>query len=743
MTHPDARRVSLPVLLLSASALAGCATAGAKPPIIANDDATPPVQAVSAAEPPRPVEVVAIPQPLPLPGQLKRVVGAPRIPEPVDPRDRVGIANAAARVQPVKDGFLNAIQQYPYADGALYQVYTAPGQVTDIALEEGEQLAGSGPVAAGDTVRWIIGDTESGSGPTKRVHILVKPTRPDLTTNLVINTTQRTYHLELRATAATYMASVSWTYPQDQLIALRRNNAAAASSAPVASGVDVAALNFRYAVTGDDAPWKPLRAFDDGRQVFIEFPAGIAQGEMPPLFVVGSAGGGELVNYRVHGRYMVVDRLFGAAELRMATGNRSRRCGSPVPTARAGAGHERRRARIACAGSLVGRRLPPAREPTARDAAVAQGAGDCRRRGRPRHRRFADLCTAPRRATSCQGAIQHREPANRRHHHRCAEGLRASSQARPTAARRSRPTDPLGRAAPRRHAWSAGHGPAGQSAQANAAAETRQRVLQERDAARTSKLFLSSVNPPAAAPLLGLAEQPAAASPAATPTTQPEDASPNGQAAKRAFLKDDGDRRAVSAERLVPPPSPYLVQAGSVIAAALITGLRSDLPGQITAQVTQNVYDSPTGRILLIPQGSKLIGAYDSSVSFGQSRVLLAWARLILPDGRSIALERQPGADAAGYAGLEDGVNNHWGKLFKAALLSTMLSVGSEAGTSQSENNLAQALRAGAANGFSQAGQQIVERELNIQPTLTIRPGFPVRVIVTRDLVLAPAGAGQ
>ena len=280
-------------------------------------------------------------------------------------------------------------------------------------------------------------------------------------------------------------------------------------------------------------------------------------------------------------------------------------------------------------------------------------------------------------------------------------------------------------------------------AQANAAVEARQRVLQERDAARTSKLFLGGETAPGAAPALGLADQPAAASPATPTSPQPEDANPNGQAAKRAFLKDDGDRRTLSAERLAPPPSPYVVQAGSVIAAALITGIRSDLPGQITAQVTQNVYDSPTGRILLIPQGAKLIGEYDSSVSFGQSRVLLAWTRLILPDGRSISLERQPGADAAGYAGLEDGVNNHWGKLFKAALLSTMLSVGSEAGTSQSENNLAQALRAGAANGFSQAGQQIVQRELNIQPTLTIRPGFPVRVIVTRDLILTPAGGSQ
>jgi len=288
-----------------------------------------------------------------------------------------------------------------------------------------------------------------------------------------------------------------------------------------------------------------------------------------------------------------------------------------------------------------------------------------------------------------------------------------------------------------------GTAPAGQGAQANAAAEAHQRVVQERDAARTSKLFLGGEAAPGAAPTLAVADQPAATVPAAAATASAENASSNGQSDKRAFLKDDGDRRTDSAERLSAPASPYVVQAGSVIAAALVTGIRSDLPGQITAQVTQNVYDSPTGRTLLIPQGSKLIGVYDSSVSFGQSRVLLAWTRLILPDGRGIALERQPGADAAGYAGLEDGVNNHWGKLFKAALLSTMLSVGSEAGTSQSENNLAQALRAGAANGFSQAGQQIVERELNIQPTLTIRPGFPVRVIVTRDLVLAPAGANQ
>lgn len=317
MTHTPFRRSASAVLLLSATALAGCATTSAKPPAIAYDDPPREIAATPAAAPPRAVEVVAVPEPLPLPGQLKPVAEPATPPEPADPRRRVGAANAAARVQPVHDGFLNAIQQYPWTDGALYQVYTAPGQVTDIALQEGEQLVGPGPVAAGDTVRWIIGDTISGSGATARVHILAKPTRPDLATNLVINTDRRTYHLELRATPSTYMASVSWTYPQDALIALAGRNAAAANAAPVATGVDVSALNFRYRIEGDRAPWKPARAFDDGRQVFIEFPAGISQGEMPPLFVTGAAGDAELVNYRVQGRYMVVDRLFAAAELRL------------------------------------------------------------------------------------------------------------------------------------------------------------------------------------------------------------------------------------------------------------------------------------------------------------------------------------------------------------------------------------------------------------------------------------------
>jgi len=238
-------------------------------------------------------------------------------PEPRDPKQRVDRANAAARVQPTRRGYINAVQVYPFAEGALYQVYGAPGQVTDVALQEGEQLVGSGPVAAGDTVRWIIADTESGTAAARKVHILVKPTRPDLITNLVINTDRRTYHLELRSTEKTYMASVSWIYPQDELIALRRRNASADMAAPVAA-LDLNNLNFRYAIEGDNPPWRPLRAFDDGKKVYIEFPAGIGQGEMPPLFIVGAEGRtSQLVNYRVRARHMIVDRLFAAAELRL------------------------------------------------------------------------------------------------------------------------------------------------------------------------------------------------------------------------------------------------------------------------------------------------------------------------------------------------------------------------------------------------------------------------------------------
>lgn len=315
MRSSCAAKAAWPVLLLSVSTLAGCTIPLKPPPAISYDDAAQP--AVQETDPPKPVEVVEVPKLLPLPGQLKPIRGAPPKPEPGDPRKRVEKANAAARVQPTRNGYINAVQVYPFASGALYQVYAAPGQVTDVALQEGEQLVGSGPVAAGDTVRWIIGDTESGGGSTKRIHILVKPTRPDLVSNLVINTDRRTYLLELRSAEKTYMASVSWQYPEDQLIALRRQNASAEAATPVMTGVDISRLRFRYAIEGDNPPWRPVSAFDDGSKVYIEMPGGIAQGEAPPLFVIGPEGDGQLVNYRVRQNYYIVDRLFAAAELRM------------------------------------------------------------------------------------------------------------------------------------------------------------------------------------------------------------------------------------------------------------------------------------------------------------------------------------------------------------------------------------------------------------------------------------------
>ena len=287
-------------LLICASALGGCAAV--KPPQISYD---------SELRPP--------PDPLPLADDDRRPLHVPpawqparggRSAEASEPAGRIESANDAARVQPRKAGYFNAVQVFSYSAGALYQIYAAPGRITDIALEPGEQLTGSGPVAAGDTVRWVVGDTESGSGDTRQVHILVKPTRPAIETNLVINTDRRTYLMELRSRGQLYMPSVSWFYPQDR--------AARGRAVPPAPIIPEQKLRrYRYVIDGDSPPWRPLSAYDDGQKVYIEFSAGIGQGEMPPLFVIGPDGKPELVNYRVYGHVLIVDRLFAAAELRL------------------------------------------------------------------------------------------------------------------------------------------------------------------------------------------------------------------------------------------------------------------------------------------------------------------------------------------------------------------------------------------------------------------------------------------
>jgi P-type conjugative transfer protein TrbG len=257
--------------------------------------------------------IVATPEP-PMPSPPHRRGSRPR--PPTRAEARVAQATRSATREPAAAGFVNAVQVYPYSEGSIYRVYTAPERVTDIALQPGETLVA---VAAGDTVRWVIGDTSSGSGETRRTHVLAKPFSAGLSTNLLITTDRRSYHLALTSTAGIAMASLSWTYPQDALIAIQRRQAEAQAAAPVASGLAVESLNFAYAITGDSAPWRPLRAFDDGRQTFIQFPPTLGVGEAPPLFVVDERGEAQLVNYRLQGRFYVVDRLFDAAELRLGT----------------------------------------------------------------------------------------------------------------------------------------------------------------------------------------------------------------------------------------------------------------------------------------------------------------------------------------------------------------------------------------------------------------------------------------
>ncbi|MEQ1930007.1 MAG: P-type conjugative transfer protein TrbG [Parvularculaceae bacterium] len=285
-------------------------------PDIALDQAAPLAPAKVVSFDGAPVrEIVETARPYPLPGQLKPMEEK-AAPAELKPFERIETANERAKIEPDLGRFLNAVQVYPFMDGALYQLYAAPEQVTDIALEPGERV---NSVSAGDTVRWVVGDTTSGGQAGERTHILVKPIAADLSTNLVIATDRRAYHLELRSFRETYMAAISWTYPQDQLVKRRNENNRAIETVQntIATGLDPDDLKFRYDIEGDKPSWRPVRAFDNGKQVFIQFPEQIAQGEAPPLFVLSANGKPELVNYRMRGNYYVVDRLFSAAELRL------------------------------------------------------------------------------------------------------------------------------------------------------------------------------------------------------------------------------------------------------------------------------------------------------------------------------------------------------------------------------------------------------------------------------------------
>lgn len=292
----------------------------------------------------------------------------------------------------------------------------------------------------------------------------------------------------------------------------------------------------------------------------------------------------------------------------------------------------------------------------------------------------------------------------------------------------------------RQQAIGAATSPVGSDQRAQAAEAERQRLAAEQKAARESGVMMqiSGSNRP------GAAESPAPAASAA-PTGDgggakialDPDRDPNGQQRKADFVGATDQTSLINPHALMPLPSPYTLMAGSVISASLITGLDSDLPGLVTAQVTENAYDSVTGRTLLIPQGSRLVGSYDSVVAFGQKRALVVWQRIILPDGASVRIDNVPATDTAGYAGLSDKVDVHTWQLLKGVALSTLLGVGTQLSFGSDESDLVRAIRESAQQSGSRAGDQLVTRNLNIQPTIRVRPGWPLRVVVHKDIVFS------
>lgn len=305
-------------LILTVSTLAllsACATTDLEPFEPLSDGDFIAATAIVEDEPARAVEIVETTVALPLPGQMKQITSNADA-TAVSPRQAIYEGRKSAMIEPSVDGYVNAIQVYPYTEGALYRLYASPGQVSDIALQPGETLVS---VSAGDTVRWVVGDTISGTGPNSRAHVLVKPINSDIRTNLMIATDRRTYHLELESVPSGYMAALSWRYPADELAELTSRNTRAISreAGIIERGVSLDGLNFDYRISGDRPNWKPVRVFDDGRQVYIQMPDDIETTDLPPLFVLGGNGDAQLVNYRLRGKYYIVDHLFEAAELRL------------------------------------------------------------------------------------------------------------------------------------------------------------------------------------------------------------------------------------------------------------------------------------------------------------------------------------------------------------------------------------------------------------------------------------------
>ena len=269
-----------------------------------------------------------IPVPDPVPQAKYKKVASPQLKKKEtiasrkknqDPAKVIEEANREAAQKPTEDRYINAVTIYDYMEGALYEIYSAPFHVTDIMLQPGETL--TSPPAAGDTARWSLDVTTSGTGKDQRVHIFLKPHLSSLRTNIAVSTDKHIYHLECQSFNETYQAGVSWYYPKDELANLtNRIKATNDTRMDIIANLKVSDLNFNYTIKGSSS-WKPLRAFDDGKKVFIQFPADIEQGELPPLFIVTKESDSQLVNYRYQKHYYIVDRLFDKALLQLGTSN--------------------------------------------------------------------------------------------------------------------------------------------------------------------------------------------------------------------------------------------------------------------------------------------------------------------------------------------------------------------------------------------------------------------------------------
>ena len=699
------------------------------------------IAAPSAPAPSVPPSVAIAEQTL-IPGVYTPIEGRRRIPAPVaepadaaTPYDVIAQANRAAANAPTSDGFFNAIQEFVYTPGVPYQVYCATMHVTDIALQPGEKHVG--PLVTGDSVRWVLGVTKSAEQGVDQEHVVVKPTQPGLSTNLIINTNRRTYHIDLHSYKDdTYMVAVKWRYPHDEIGQLvAQANEQQERQRNVVGTMNPASLNFRYAleILEGEPRWLPHQVFDDGRKTYIRFPADMVTGEVPVLFLVRH-GELQLLNYFPKGEFYCRGppvRNSRAARRPEAPRDRARRTDPPMTTPQ-----DPHASKISPNDPRLKRRLSRVRYlrkgPTliALAVVVVALAVSVTFAVEPRPKRTRNEISAL--------DTQSRLPS---------EILDAPDVVPPKAAVDAGvPVPATPQEPPKVYDI-----PTSTPLRERNTPESRQkqRVADEYLKARGADLFVQVRGLPAA--------------PVDDETRSRDDESPRSgdatmerlQHARRALAEleptepSNGDFRATAMDRgdgylhtrLQRPRSPYELKAGAIIPAVLQTAINSDLAGPVFAKVRENVYDSITHENIVIPQNSTLIASYDSRIAWGQQRVLLCWQRIVFPNGTSLQLECMPGGDLTGAAGLADEVDEHWWRLAKGAGLASLLSAGTSAAAGNTTGynpTIPQQVARGAASEFGRAGEHVTRRELMVAPTITIRAGWSMNVLVTKDMILEP-----